>query len=81
MADAELHHQIDALEAEAEELRRRQGHSEPLGERETARLGEIEVEVDRLWDLVRQREARRQMGQDPDTAAERPADVVEGYQQ
>jgi hypothetical protein len=39
------------------------------------------VSLDQCWDLLRQRRARRDAGLDPDTAAERPADVVEGYWQ
>ena len=39
------------------------------------------VELDRTWDLLRRREARRRVGQDPDEERERSASVVEGYQQ
>ena len=46
-----------------------------------AALRSLEVEIDRHWDLLRQRRARRDAGQDPDTAAARPPDVVEGYEQ
>ncbi len=45
------------------------------------RLGEVDVEIDRLWDLIRQRRARRRAGEDPDGASLRPAGTVEGYQQ
>jgi hypothetical protein len=48
-------------------------------ERELARLETLEVALDGAWDLHRQRQARRAAGQDPTAAAERPADVVEGY--
>jgi hypothetical protein len=37
------------------------------------------VELDRLWDLLRQRRALRSAGADPDEASERDADTVEGY--
>ena len=45
------------------------------------RLKAIEVELDQCWDLLRQRRARREFGEDPDQARVRPADVVEKYEQ
>jgi hypothetical protein len=39
------------------------------------------VALDQCWDLLRQRRARREMGENPDDAAVRDADVVERYQQ
>jgi hypothetical protein len=45
------------------------------------RLAELKVELDQCWDLLRQREAREEFGQDPDEAAVRDAGVVEGYEQ
>jgi hypothetical protein len=78
--DAELHHRIDELVAEEHRLER--SHiGTPLSEEEKRRLDGIGVELDRLWDLLRQREARRRAGLDPDEAQERPGDVVEGYRQ
>jgi hypothetical protein len=46
-----------------------------------ARLQEIKVELDQCWDLLRQRDARREFGQDPNKAKVRPASVVERYKQ
>ena len=45
------------------------------------RLDTIKVELDQCYDLLHQREARRSAGLDPETAAVRPAEVVERYQQ
>ena len=45
------------------------------------RLAAINVELDRCWDLLRQRRALREAGRDADAADLRRADVVEGYQQ
>jgi hypothetical protein len=45
------------------------------------RLEQISVELDRCWDLLRQRRARRGAGQDPAEAAVRDADTVEKYLQ
>ena len=47
----------------------------------TERIGEIEVALDQAWDLLRQRRARKDAGLDPDGAVQRPASMVEGYQQ
>jgi hypothetical protein len=45
------------------------------------RLRAVEVELDRCWDLLRQRRARRDAGEDPDEAQARDADTVERYWQ
>ena len=45
------------------------------------RLHRIEVELDQCWDLLRQRRALRETGQDPDRAKVRPASIVEKYEQ
>jgi len=52
-----------------------------LGEKERLRLENLQVELDRCWDLLRQRRARREFGQDPNEAQVRPTRVVEGYEQ
>ena len=44
------------------------------------RLEAIQVELDQCWDLLRQRRALREFGEDPDHARVRPADVVEKYE-
>jgi hypothetical protein len=45
------------------------------------RLTAIEVELDRCWDLLRQRRARREFHENPDDASVRDAGTVEGYLQ
>jgi hypothetical protein len=45
------------------------------------RLADLQVELDRCWDLLRQRRALREIGEDPARAQVRPADVVERYEQ
>jgi len=52
-----------------------------LSEEQHARLREVEVSLDQCWDLLRQRRAHREFGQNPDEATVRPAVVVEHYQQ
>jgi hypothetical protein len=45
------------------------------------RLEHVEEMLDQCWDLLRQRRARREFGEDPEDAAARDANTVEGYQQ
>jgi hypothetical protein len=45
------------------------------------RLESLERELDQAWDLLRQRRAREETGEDPDEAKERPVDEVESYLQ
>ena len=52
-----------------------------LSDHDQVRLEKIQVELDQCWDLLRQRRARREFGQDPDGAKVRPASVVERYEQ
>jgi len=46
-----------------------------------ARLESIGVELDPCWDLLRQRRALREFGEDPNRAQVRPPSVVENYKQ
>jgi predicted nuclease with TOPRIM domain len=81
MADEEVSDRIEALVREEHELLDRGGSERGLDEAGHARLQEIKVELDRYWDLLRQRRARRRAGQDPDGASPRDADTVEHYLQ
>jgi hypothetical protein len=45
------------------------------------RLAQVSVELDRCWDLLRQRRALRSAGQDPSKAEARDPDTVERYLQ
>jgi hypothetical protein len=45
------------------------------------RLAEVQIELDQCWDLLRQRRAKREFGEDPDQAKVRPPEVVEKYEQ
>ncbi len=51
------------------------------GEDERARMAELERHLDQAWDLLRQRRAKQQYGEDPGAADERPESQVEGYLQ
>jgi uncharacterized protein DUF2630 len=52
-----------------------------LADHGQVRLEQIKVELDQCWDLLRQRDARREFSQDPNRAKVRPASVVERYEQ
>jgi hypothetical protein len=78
MNDQAVGHRIDALAQEEHELFQRESQGK-ASEADIKRLREIEIMLDRCWDLLRQRRARRAAGQDPDEAQLRDARTVEGY--
>lgn len=80
MDDRDVLAQIGALVDEEHRLERRHA-GEGLDPRETEQLRRLEVDLDRCWDLLRQRRARRAAGLDPEGAGVRPESTVEGYLQ
>jgi hypothetical protein len=80
MNDAEITSRIDDLVAEEHRLQAAH-EGEGLSAEDRDRLTKVEVALDQCWDLLRQRRARRDAGQDPDGAVVRGADTVERYQQ
>ena len=80
MDDMDIVHRISDLSDEEHGLERAHA-GEELSSQEQDRLREIEVALDQCWDLLRQRRARRDAGQDPDEVEVRPESVVEGYRQ
>jgi hypothetical protein len=81
MADEQISNHIEALVKEEHDLLDRGGTQGGLDDDGHRRLAEIKVELDRYWDLLRQRRARRRAGQDPEGASPRDADTVEHYLQ
>jgi hypothetical protein len=77
--DEEIHAQISDLVAQERELRAQLQAGEIDRTDEQALLRDLEVQIDQCWDLLRQRQALRDSGGDPATAAVRPASEVEGY--
>jgi hypothetical protein len=77
--DTTIRAHISELVTEEHELRRKLSQGEISADDERARLAELEAELDQYWDLLRQRDARREFGEDPDDATVRPEDVVERY--
>jgi len=78
--DTEIVSRIHRLVEQEHELERSHTGLE-LSADEQAKLRQIEETLDQCWDLLRQRRARREFGQNPDAAEVRPKDVVEGYRQ
>jgi hypothetical protein len=71
-SDSDLLKQITELVDEEHRLRGSGG--------EAARIRHLEEQLDQCWDLLRQRQARREFGQTDDSEA-RSVDTVEHYQQ
>jgi hypothetical protein len=78
--DPQIHGAIDRMVAEEHELWEREGAGTAT-DSDRRRLEELRVSLDQCWDLLRQRRARREAGQDPEGADLRSPDVVEHYQQ
>jgi Protein of unknown function (DUF2630) len=73
---------IERLVAEEHELRNREGADDDAAlEADSQRLREVEVELDVCWDLLRQRRALRDAGEDPEQAHARDPNTVERYWQ
>jgi len=81
MEDAQLLHRINELADEEERLWSLADEEGGLSSDEQARLRELQVHLDQLYDLLAQRRARRSAGLNPDEAHVRSAEVVEHYQQ
>lgn len=76
--DQDVIDRIEQLAHEEHELYGKESRGEATT-RERTRLRDIEVELDRCYDLLRQRRARRAAGLDPDEATVRDEATVEGY--
>jgi len=81
MADDDVLRSIQQLSDEEHRLYERHHGGDPLSDEEHRRLEELQVRLDQCWDLLRQRRARRQYGEDPSAAHARDESTVERYQQ
>jgi len=52
-----------------------------LSDEQEAQLQQMNVTLDQLWDLLRQRRARREFHENPDDAQVRDPNTVEHFQQ
>ena len=84
MDDDAIQARIDELEHEEQRLRKEEeafaerGRTDEVSE-DAGRLQAIKVELDQLWDLLRQRRALRSAGRNPDEAQMRDSETVERY--
>jgi hypothetical protein len=84
VSDETIANRIEKLVTEEHELRHREESDrdhEDQFESDQERLREVEIELDRCWDLLRQRRALREAGANPDDAHVRDANTVERYWQ
>ena len=81
MDDKEIMRHIDELIKAEHELRDRLAAGQITGAEEHQRLKATEESLDQYWDLLRQRRARREFGEDTGDAGQRPVSQVEGYLQ
>jgi hypothetical protein len=81
MDQHEILQEVEALVDQEHELRARAQRGELDPVEEQAQLRRVEEALDQCWDLLRQRRARQEAGQDPDQAVVRPVSEVENYQQ
>ena len=80
MDDKNIMEQINHLVEEEHELLTQESRG-AINDPGRERMRALEVQLDQLWDLLRQRRARRDFGGNPDEAEVRPADIVETYDQ
>ncbi len=81
MDDKQIMTNIGELIETEHRLRQQLAAGELTGAEEHEQLRSVEESLDQCWDLLRQRRARREFGENPDAAVARPASEVEGYQQ
>ncbi|MEV4093148.1 DUF2630 family protein [Streptosporangium saharense] len=81
MKDNDILAHIHELIAEERDLRRGLASGAISSHEENNRIKELEEALDQAWDLLRQRRARREFGEDPDSAEPRPVREVEDYRQ
>jgi hypothetical protein len=80
MDDHQIRDHIENLVAEEHRLLEH-GDAGGMTNDDRDRLDAISVRLDQYWDLLRQRRARRDAGQDPGVAHLRSGNVVERYEQ
>jgi hypothetical protein len=82
MNDDEVLGRIRQLMEEEQGLRDAHGSGDhPSDAAERERLRHLEEALDQCWDLLRQRRAREEFGQNPDEVSARPPETVEKYWQ
>lgn len=80
MNDSDILQHINQLVKEEHDLMNKAEESE-LTEEQHARMQQLQISLDQCWDLLRQRRARREFGENPNEAVERDPSTVEHYLQ
>lgn len=75
MEDMQVLNHIKSLTENEEKLWSKQD----ISEEEVRKLHQIKLELDQYWDLLRQRRALRDAGENPDQAEARDVDTIENY--
>jgi hypothetical protein len=78
MADEPITAHIDELAREEHALFEKESHGRAT-DADRARLEQIGVLLDQCWDLLRQRRAKREFGQNPDEAQPRDPRTIKNY--
>ncbi|HUE19721.1 MAG TPA: DUF2630 family protein [Stellaceae bacterium] len=78
MADKQITDHIDALAQEEHALFEKESHGK-ASDADRARLQQIGVLLDQSWDLLRQRRAKREFGQNPNEARPRDPKTIKNY--
>jgi hypothetical protein len=81
MNEQQILDQVRSLVDQEHELRARVQQGQLAPDEEQEQLRRLERALDQCWDLLRQRRARHEAGQDPDEAVVRPVGQVEDYRQ
>ena len=79
MDEHQILSQITALVDQEHQLRTKVQNGSLTSAEEHADLAALEGALDQCWDLLRQRRAKREFGQNVDETAARPVEQVERY--
>jgi len=77
MEDSQVLNHIKNLTEKEEKL----WGKENITDEEVNKLHNIKLELDQCWDLLRQRRALRDAGENPNKAGARDIDTIENYKQ
>jgi len=81
MTEHDILGRVRLLVDQEHELRTKRSSGEIDQGQEQAQLKALEEALDQCWDLLRQRRARTEFGENPEDVAARPVKTVEGYLQ
>jgi hypothetical protein len=79
MADEKVSFQIEILAREEHALFEKEA-SGKASDADRARLAQVGIQLDQCWDLLRQRRAKREFGQNPNEARVRDPKTIKNYE-